>query len=242
MQVSEISVVFLVSVFLYSISMFLLLTLSIATADFTDRKVISKGDMQSDLMRFFYADTNKKFQNEISRLAAPNQFCQWIGIHCAEGTVIGIWYASCDVGNFNIDFAPNTVLRLSLHAAMQRYTLDTRLLPRSARAVILSQNQLHGSICLQTLPELIEDLNVSNNRFRGIVSLINMPKNLRTMDLSGNKFTQNVVYYSNLPEKMESIVLQKTNIKFVRCALEDELDGRACSASVFNGIKPEHVH
>ena len=197
--------------------------------------------MQAALMREFYAGTSESFIGSISRqntISLRDDICEWIGVHCIRGAVVGLWYASCDVGNFNIACAPPTVLRLSIHAAMQNYELDTRTLPRDVRHAMFSQNKIFGVLNLQGLPQRIEDFNISSNKLRGTVSFVDLPPNLRTMDLSGNGFSQDVVYYMNLPQRLESVLLARTKIKTVQPVLEGD---HVPSAKIFPDIKRKDI-
>ena len=174
-------------------------------------------------METFFLEINEGFIEQISTTKDPTDVCgpdskgtEWGGICCNSGLVFRIFYDDIDVGNFLINFLPNTIQALQLTRAHQVYSLQARLLPRNLSELNLSGNLIFGTVNLTELPTSIRFVNLQANDLRAPVSLVGLPKRLSLLNIGFNHIKQKVVYYRELPEEIERIDITATQISLLR--------------------------
>ena len=206
---------------------------------------------QLQLMENVFKDIDSQYITEISRGQPFDTFCSaWIGIQCSGGAVTCFSQNaepnpdgdSLAVGQFRIEFLPNSVQRIHMNSANQCYVLQTRLLPAALEVLTMTDNHIHGSIDLRSLPRHLQWLNLRENDIEGPISLNDLPKSLNMLDLSLNCINQPVVHYSSL-----SIHMQKKNLSEqkdgcrVGAVKAFELEDRVTNTGIFNGLPKESV-
>ena len=183
---------------------------------------------QAALMRMFYRHIDFDSRLEISNGHLYGDICSgWIGLKCTNRILTKIQYIDARYGNFAIEYAPPSVERLTLVNSSQLDSpLKTRYLPREARYINLSCNNITGEVDLATLPAHLETLSLSFNLISGGVHLIDMPKSLKTLNLDGNIIRQDTVLVHKIPPAAErlSMIGPLTIIQKVRCIDPAELE------------------
>ena len=149
---------------------------------------------------------------------------------CKNNSVYKVHIDRIPIENLSLQHLPNTVELLRVYRAEQRYSVETRLLPRNAINIELGANHLYGTIDLRTLPHKLEAFGIGSNDFVGPVILTMLPPKLRTLDLGWNKIKQKCVFYGNLPESLVYIGFVGGNsINAIRSA-----DAKACDPKIFS--------
>mmetsp|Transcript_18163 Transcript_18163/g.28447 ORF Transcript_18163/g.28447 Transcript_18163/m.28447 type:complete len:211 (-) Transcript_18163:234-866(-) len=146
-------------------------------------------------------------------------------------------------GNFNVSALPNSVRRIVILHCSQTFQISTRSLPKSLKIIRLNLNQIHGRIDLTTLPSRLEKAVFGGNRMKGPISLTSLPPTLKDLCLFNNRIEQAIVWYSNLPEGIQSIRLfgqtKGKGVGEVRALHENEA---IANKAIFGGIPANHVH
>ena len=121
-------------------------------------------------------------------------------------------------GDFAIHYLPFTVEKIHLTCCYQRYSIETRLLPRKLRAINMAKNGILGTLSLRDFPRGIEMINFNNNMIVGPLDLLDLPDDIEILSISHNYIEQTILYYGKMSPKVRSIDLQGNSIgKLVAC-------------------------
>ena len=84
-------------------------------------------------------------------------------------------------------------------------TIDLRHFAQTTQTVLISENQLHGSVCIDHLVNL-QSLGAGKNLFEGSIDSRNLSDKLNFLDLGGNKMAGTVDLLA-LPHNLQSLNL-----------------------------------
>ena len=179
-------------------------------------------NMQAVLMDLFFENIDPNSLEKISHGNTTKHFEKWefqpsFNIELDFQAVTYVRICCKKVGNFRIDYLPNSVERLMILDCEQSGTVKTRLFPRNLVFINLRENALYGTIDLQTLPEKLEHLELGNNQLTGPIYLFRIPKTMNVLSLSNNAIKQETIFYDDLPNHMSSLSLIGNEIGKIQC-------------------------
>ena len=155
---------------------------------------------QQVLMRCFFAYIDASAMHEISHgdhgspVCGDTQRSEWDGVRCHSGVVKRITYGKFRGGNFDLAYAPSSVISMLIVNCEQAYQLETRMLPRSLENANIVQNRLFGTVDLTSLPRGLVQIDLSRNGIIGPIYLANLPDTLTEINLRGNAIKQHTIY------------------------------------------------
>ena len=172
-----------------------------------DPSLADIGAKQNTLMRCFVQEIPAEFfddtvGNDIIEGCDHRDGAQRFEVQLQDGLVDLININSVRLGNFLVDFVPQSVRTLKITSSNQKYRLRTRRLPRAAARISFYQNELFGHLDLRTLPPRIEECNFAENRLTGPIELIDIPATLRRLSIRQNKIKQPFLFYGELPKNL----------------------------------------
>ena len=183
--------------------------------------------MQQRLMLQFIRDASFHVQREITNNYPEEDPCNWATlseqIHsnfqvlCSDG-VIEELYLKNIYEPFNLRYVPSTVERFEFVECDLKSLFEIRLLPRAARIVDVQLNRLYGALDFADLPHRMKKFIASANRFTGGVRLFELPETISEIDIAHNPLNLDVLYYGELPEKLNLISLYRCGVEKVRPA------------------------
>ena len=95
-------------------------------------------------------------------------------------------YQYVGYGNFHIDSLPHTTRIILIDVCHQKYTIQTRSLPRALAVLTLYRNITYGTIDVGNLPPHFVDLAVPGNNIYGPISLKGLPRTMEKLQLNRN--------------------------------------------------------
>ena len=173
--------------------------------------------------------------NLISKKEQVNNFCEWLGVDCYNGSVCGLhWNYENDeyvcLQHISLDWLPRGIVAASMSYQFGLSgTLQTNLLPASLKLIEATQCRLNGSLDLTRLPAHLKRFLVPSNLFSGTIRITCLPKSIEEIDVMYNRFTMVVVHNQSLPENLSGVLCQfqipHKNVEYV-CLDDDSVDNR----------------
>ena len=189
----------------------LILILAVASAD--TRPPLTSLDAtrkyQQTLMLNVNANISASARRQIIRSNPPRDACdKWDGVLCDAGCVIQILHKSFhNLGNVSFQYLPSTVRTLDVRLCLQRFQVNTRLLPIDLVHLHLNANAIYGTLNLCTLPPRVTVFDIPFNRIQGPIRLLDLPSGLRILNLASNAIRQDAVLCGDLPDSIQQIFL-----------------------------------
>ena len=199
--------------------------------------------MQENLLRIFFEEINDHFFNFLGGRSAIERICGWhpgkeCEIQCIGKEVTYIRFTRLGNGNFNIAFVPNSVENLCIAVCAQRYSINTRLLPRKAKNIDFRLNKIFGTINLRSLPGKLESLDISENQLTGTICITRLPESMQALWIYRNYIDQPTLYYDYLPSGLATFDITRNYISEVR-SIDDFANPRA--KAIFRGVEYEKI-
>ena len=163
-------------------------------------------DLQEKFIRRFFCE---RLEDVLKHMTESEQIttCDWQGITCVDGVIWSLFFRDDPIGgNFSIEWAPSSVEVLHIQGCEQRRRIETRLLPRCALCIDLSDNLYEGTLEIRTLPMHLVKLHVQQNHLSGKIYFTNLPKSLNSLDISFNWFDAKDVFCDDLVVAQKFIV------------------------------------
>ena len=202
--------------------------------------LLSARDNEKDIkstQRAFDTLLMRKFFSKIPTHAIPwdihSEFCPGnstsalFGITCEEGKVVGVEYNVMGVGDFHIEFLPQSVHFLELISSEQSYSIESRCLPACLHQLRMDDNRISGTFDLTVLPSRLRWVSLEDNGISGPINLTMLPRTLAHLNLSRNPLRQKTVYWANLPPNECLIFLRRCGVEQTKPLHKGEVNTRA---------------
>ena len=194
--------------------------------------------MQYTLMEKLIEHVDRNIRFEILNNDLTAAVCDWgertdlhFRVLCHHGAVLQILVEDI-IEQFAIGFAPHTVQEIIMRRCDQRSVFDVRHLPGALRSIDMSTNRYRGRLELPALPRRLQKFIASSNRLSGSIVFRDLPRTLTEINLSWNPLRVDIVYFDDLPRKLERVSLQCAGVGKVR-PVHRKSRGRA---HVFAGV------
>ena len=202
----------------------------ISAADYTatpdQNRAQGDEQMQTELFQLLLSDISPPKIELMSQRKPYSDLCNWgtgflghgrtFRVRCNGEVLESLTMMRIRGENLHLDFMPSTVRYMQIQYCEQRYTVETRRLPRMAEQVHISNNYIYGTIDLRALPENLEHFNASANAIIGPIILSHLPVKLTLLNLSSNQIRQRVVHFHHIPRTLRTVDMQNNSIKAVR--------------------------
>ena len=167
---------------------------------------------QKLLMQEVLSTVNMHFIDVISNGKPQSDICgKWQGITCRRGLVCEMEFTHRQVGNFQIEYLPKHLRKLDLSYCHQKYSLCPRRFPSEIVEILLSTNNLFGTVEISSFPPKVKRINLANNCLVGPIRFVDSPPNIVDVHLEDNRIQQNIVFYSGIPQSARHIHVQAYN-------------------------------
>ena len=156
---------------------------------------------------------------------APMDPCDWKGVKCGKDGIKSILWTNPKRSRFaTLNWLPATLLEILIHKMSINAVLETRVLPRALKMCGFVACRLHGTLCLDTLPQDLIEINLNSNNFSGTVHFSDLPQSLVYFDLVHNYIETVTVY--QLPKSLKSMFVYSWDRNFEIQFPESEFDQR----------------
>ena len=134
--------------------------------------------------------------------------CEWKEVTCTDERVtkVRLIYSKFTDKQFPFDFLPPCVSFFEADLRNLHGTLDTALLRTTLVEISVSDNALHGSFILKTVPRDIERMYIAGNNFSGSLTLSDIPEKVIAFEANNNEFVGEISL-NDLPPQMEELEL-----------------------------------
>ena len=116
-------------------------------------------------------------------------------------------------GTIYFEWVPETVEKFVVDGNRLRCTINLYLLDRTAlKTLNVDRNELHGSVDLTHLPQVMESLSLAVNQLTGSIDLTRLPDSLRLLDLRLNQLSGSV-NLTKLPKMMNWLNIMNNELE-----------------------------